>query len=207
MKLLGFLYYFPFVLYIMTALLILFVKTENPYINYIFLQGVAISMSGLHLVLLYSSLYEDGATDTLKYYYRKVVVLDIIRYFIIHSVCNSLLFTLIIGKYGTSFITGKLIIHLFLLFIFFQLIGLALLMATKSIEISISFIVSYTLVEILTLGTFMPWPHLFLFKEPFDVIWYNFTIFSLITGILFSVIQLWMSFSNSSIFKNIKIIP
>ncbi len=71
---------------------------------------------------------------------------------------------------GTQFFTVPLIIHLMMLFIFYQIVGLAVLSAVKSLDVALAIIAMYTFMEVATQGTFMPWPHIFIFDEPVDSI-------------------------------------
>ncbi|AXI01094.1 hypothetical protein DV702_16075 [Sporosarcina sp. PTS2304] len=195
-KLLRYLYSFPFLAYALTVLLMLTVgaRTGDPYTPYIFVQGIAVSMAGWHLVFLYNSLYEEGAKETLIVYYRKVIVIDIFRYAFLHAIFISLLVGLTIWMNGSAFFTTTLKVHLVMLFIFYQLIGLVLLSITNSLEITLAIVVTYTFMEVATQGTFMPWPHLFIFEEPIDNIWIQLTFLSLGAGIIMSVIQLGKNF-------------
>ncbi len=73
-KLLGYLYSFPFVIYVLCMLLMLSfaARSNDPFMPYIVVQGIAVPIAGWHIVFLYNSLYEEGATETLLPYYRKV---------------------------------------------------------------------------------------------------------------------------------------
>lgn len=195
-KLLRYLYSFPFLAYGLTVLLMLTVgaRTDDPFTSYIFVQGIAVSMSGWHLIFLYSSLYEEGAEDTLFVYYRKVLPLDVLRYAFLHTIFISLLVGLIILINGSDFYTSILVVHLIMLFIFYQIVGIAILSAVNSLDLTLAIIVTYTFMEVATQGTFMPWPHLFLFEEPISGIWLRLTFIELGTGIILSVIQLWQKF-------------
>lgn len=195
-KLLRYLYSFPFLIYALTVLLMLTVgaRTGDPFTPHIFVQGIAVSISGWHLIFLYNSLYEEGAKETLIVYYRKVFPLDILRYSLLHAIFISLLVGLTILINGSDFYTSTLIVHLIMLFIFYQIVGLAILSATNSLDITLAMVTTYTFMEVATQGTFMPWPHLFIFEEPIDDIWIRLTFLSLGTGIILSAIQLWQKF-------------
>jgi len=195
-KLLRYLYGFPFVAYALCVLIILFFsgKSGNPFLPYVAVQGIAVPMAGWHLVFLYSSLYEDGAKETLIYYYKRVLVVDITRYALMHAFFISLLAGLTAWINESNFFNGTLIIHLIMLYIFYQIIGIAILSASESLEISLAIIATYTLMEVATQGTFMPWPHLFIFNEPTSDILLLLTFLSLGAGILLSAIQLWRKF-------------
>lgn len=195
-KLLGFLYIIPFFFYTLCIILILTVglRTSNPFLPHIFIQGIAVPMAGWHLIFLYNSLFEEGATETLIVYYRKVLIIDILRYVLLHLIFISLLVVLVFGINGKEFFTDILIVHLILLFLFYQLIGIAILSITNSLEITLAILSTYTFMEVVTQGTFMPWPHLFIFGEPIGDIWQYLTFVSLIVGVTLSLIQLWIKF-------------
>lgn len=195
-KLLRHLYGFPLIAYILCALLMLTVgkSSGTPFMPYIFLEGIAIPMAGWHLVFLYNSLYEEGANETLIVYYRNVIIIDIMRYMFLHAIFIGLLVGVAIWINGLDFFTNIIIVHLVLLFVFYQLIGVAILSVTKSLDITLALIVTYTFMEVATQGTFMPWPHLFLFHEPYGDMWLVLTYLSLGIGILLAVIQLWRRF-------------
>lgn len=196
LKLLRYFYSFPFVAYALCVLLMFIfdARSDSQFMPYIVVQGIAVSIAGWHLIFLYSSLYEEGAKETLIAYYRKVLIIDILRYALLHAIFIFLLVGLTVWMNGADFFTSTLILHLILLFVFYQLVGLAILSATNSLDLTLAIIVTYTFMEVATQGTFMPWPHLFLFEEPTDEVWLQLTFLSLGAGILLSVIQLWQKF-------------
>jgi hypothetical protein len=195
-KLLRYLYSFPFVAYALCVLLMLTFgsRSDDPFMPYIVVQGIAVPIAGWHLVFLYNSLYEEGARETLIVYYRKVLVIDIIRYALLHAIFISLLVGLTAWINGPDFFTSTLIVHLIMLFIFYQIVGIAVLSAIYSLDITLAIVATYTFMEVVTQGTFMPWPHLFIFEEPISDFWTGLTLLSLGAGILLSAIQLWRKF-------------
>ncbi|WP_243292180.1 hypothetical protein [Bacillus sp. FJAT-47783] len=195
-KLLRFLYGFPFVAYLLCVLIILVFggKSDDSFLPYVAVQGIAVPMAGWHLVFLYSSLFEEGAKETLISYYRRVLIIDITRYAIMHAIFISLLASLTAWINKPNFFNSTLIMHLIMLFIFYQIVGIAILSATESLDISLAIIATYTFMEVVTQGTFMPWPHLFIFNEQTGDIWLILTFLSLGVGIISSALQLWMKF-------------
>ncbi|OSX54649.1 hypothetical protein [Anoxybacillus ayderensis] len=195
-KLLGYLYSFPFVIYVLCMLLMLSfaARSNDPFMPYIVVQGIAVPIAGWHIVFLYNSLYEEGATETLLPYYRKVFFIDIIRYTVSHGTFVFLLVGLTVWLNGTQFFTVPLIIHLMMLFVFYQIVGLAVLSAVKSLDVALAIIAMYTFMEVATQGTFMPWPHVFIFREPVDSISMFLPLFWLVIGIFLSVAQIWRTF-------------
>lgn len=188
-------YIIPFVLYLLTLVLMLLSYPEASYLPYIFLQGIAIPAAGLHLAFLYSSIYDDGAMDILIPYYRKNIVYDLLRYGLLHGCVILLLTILLVLVKGTEFFNTSIVIHLLLLFVFYQLIGVALLTIVQSLEIAIAIYAIYTVTEVVTLGNFLPWPHLFILEEViFYDIWMFLKFFFLGIGIILSIIQIVRTF-------------
>lgn len=189
-------YIIPFIGYLLTLILMFISYSAGDNLPYIFLQGIAIPVAGLHLVFLYSSIYDEGATDTLLPYYRKNIVYDFLRYGIFHGLIILLLTIVLVFVMGIEFFNFITIIHLILLFVFYQIIGVGLLTLVKSLEIAIAIIAMYTVMEISTiiLENYLPWPHIFIF----GIAYYDsslFLVFSfLITGILLSIVQIVRTF-------------
>src|SRR5699024_5520521 len=115
-------------------------------------------------VFLYSSIYDEGATDTLLPYYRKNIVYDFLRYGIFHGLIILFLTIVLILVMGIEFFNFLMVIHLILLFLFYQIIGVGLLTLVKSLEIVIAIIAMYTVMEMSTiiLENYLPWPHIFI---------------------------------------------
>ncbi|GIO22092.1 hypothetical protein [Oceanobacillus sp. J11TS1] len=189
-RLLKGIYMLPFIGYLIALLLMVLSYPEGSYLPYIFLQGIAIPAAGLHLVFLYTPIYEEGATDTLLHYYRRNLVNDLLRYSLLHGVFILFLTGLLVLVKGVEFLDLIKVMHLFLLFLFYQVIGISILTIVKSLEITIAIYAIYTVTEVVTLGNFLPWPHLFLFEEPFYDIWLFLTFFFLVVGIILSIVQL-----------------
>ncbi|RFA37303.1 hypothetical protein CAI16_02175 [Virgibacillus dokdonensis] len=195
-KLLKGIYTLPFVGYIIALFLIFtsHLNSTDPYLPYIFLQGVAVPVSGLHIVFLYSYIYDEGSKEVLLPYYKNNLLYDLVRYSMLHG-CILFLFTcLLIWLNGFGFFDAKIILHLLLLFVFYQVIGVTLLSLVESLELSIAIYATYTITEVVTKGTFLPWPHIFLFEEPIINIWLVLTFIFLILGLVLSIVQLIRSY-------------
>jgi|SRR5699024_6374821 len=195
-RLLKGIYFIPYIGYIIVFFLMVmgYLNSSDIYLPYIFLQGVAIPISGLHLPFLYSYIYDDGAKATLIPYYKHSIMYDLIRYSLMHGVILLLFISLLIWMNGIAFFNATIITHLLLLFLFYQLVGITLLSIIESLELSIALYATYTLTEVITQGTFLPWPHIFIFEEPFLNIWLVLTFFFLVLGIILSITQLLRSF-------------
>ncbi|WP_077299820.1 hypothetical protein [Virgibacillus pantothenticus] len=195
-RLLKGVYTIPFIGYIIALLLIItgYLKSTDPYLPYIFLQGIAVPVSGLHLVFLYSFIYDEGAKEILLPYYKNNLIYDLIRYSILHGFILLIFTCILIWMNGFDFFDVKIMLHLILLFVFYQIIGVTLLSLVESLELSIAIYATYTLTEVITKGTFLPWPHIFQFEEPIINIWLILTFLFLTLGIILSIIQLVRSY-------------
>ncbi|MFC0299080.1 hypothetical protein [Geobacillus jurassicus] len=195
-RLLGSLYVFPFLVYgLCVALMLVFAaRSDEPFLPYTVVQGIAVPIAGWHIVFLYSHLYEEGAKEALLWHYRKTVVIDLLRHAVLHGGCLLLLVIVTLWINGTAFLTAPILVHLFLLFLFYQLIGLAMLSVFRSLDVALSVIAVYTFMEVATQGTFMPWPHLFLFQAPTDSLSLLLPILWLGAGIVISVILIGREF-------------
>lgn len=161
---------------------------------FILVQGLVVPISSWHLLALYSSLYEEGAKETLIPLHRKKLIHDLFRYAVLHGGV-LLLFVVYLHKTDMPiFDTPILLAHLVLLFLFYQLIAVAILTLIKNLELTVAIIATYTFTEVVTQGTFMPWPHLFVFQEPYYGLEFNLKFIFLAAGILLSIVQLWRTF-------------
>ncbi|KLR72102.1 hypothetical protein ABH20_18215, partial [Geobacillus sp. T6] len=81
-RLLGRLYWFPFLVYGLCVglMAVLSARSDEPFLPYTVIQGIAVPIAGWHLVFLYRHLYDEGAKDALVWHYRKAVVFDLVRY-------------------------------------------------------------------------------------------------------------------------------
>ncbi|WP_252181507.1 hypothetical protein [Geobacillus thermoleovorans] len=86
-RLLGRLYWFPFLAYGLCVgwMVIFSVRSDEAFLPYTVIQGMAVPIAGWHLVFLYRHLYDEGAKEALLWHYRKAVVLDLLRYAVLHG--------------------------------------------------------------------------------------------------------------------------
>jgi len=196
LKLLRVTYFFPFIAYAVCLVLLFSVgiPSDEPFLSYVFIQGIAISMAGWHIIFVYHALYEEGAEEALMPYYRKIVWWDLLRYAVLHGLFIGGFLVVIGFINGFSFYTTIILAHFLLLFLFYQVAGIALLTFTKNMELTLAVLVTYTFMEVVTQGTFMPWPHLFLFLPPIIDVWLYLTFISLGLGIFVSLFQIWRVF-------------
>ncbi|MFB4159039.1 hypothetical protein ACE1TF_04070 [Geomicrobium sp. JSM 1781026] len=194
-KVIGMSYAIPFVSYVLCIMIILSdSSSSDPYFGYAFLQGMAIPLAGVHTVFLYKYVLEDGAFETLVPLHRKRIYVDVMRYTLLHGGIVFALLMLLVYVNGSQFFTIEKTVHIVALFIFYQLIGLALLTFIRNFEISVAVVGMYTFIEVVTRGEFMPWPRIFIFYDPFlyDMQW---KFFFIGLGIVLSLIQIIRTFS------------
>ncbi|WP_342462883.1 hypothetical protein NST62_10565 [Ureibacillus sp. FSL K6-8385] len=167
-KTMGLTFFVPIVMFGLSLLLILLVPREQNgiYNNIIIIQGVFIPFSCWCLMYRLSEMYEEGAQETLVPYYSKRFGIDFLRYFIVNIIGVFLLCTAFVVKYGMSSLSALNVIHFIILVLFYMFFGTSLIVLIKNIEISLTIIIIYTVLEVVTLGEFMPWPHIFLFQPP-----------------------------------------
>ncbi|WP_407271809.1 hypothetical protein [Radiobacillus sp. PE A8.2] len=167
-KAMGLTFFIPSVMFLFALFLILFVPREisGIYNNIIVIQGVFIPFSCWCLMYRLSEMYEEGAQETLVPYYSKRFIIDFGRYFIVNILGVFLLSLVFVLKYGISSLLLLNVIHFFLLVLFYMLFGTTLIILLKNIEISLTIIIIYTVLEVVTLGKYMPWVHIFLFEPP-----------------------------------------
>lgn len=163
----------------LVSLIIIVSQTTNYdkyYDSFLIVQGIYIPFSCWWMILRLSAVYEDGATQTLSPYYQKYLWFDIVRYAIIYLLGLLSLVTVIIMKYDPSVINVLLLSHYTLLVFLYILLGALSIIVTRTLEVSMTLIFLYTVLEVITQGTFMPWPHIFQFELPFDTVLYQFKI-------------------------------
>lgn len=164
----GFTFFIPIIMFVFALFLILFISREPTgiYNNLIIIQGVYIPFSCWCLMYRLGEIYQEGAQETLIPYYSKHFLKDFFRYFVINIFGVFLLCTIFIVKYGAHSLSILNMIHFIVLVLFYMFFGTALIVLIKNIEISLTVIIIYTVLEVVTLGEFMPWPHIFLFAPP-----------------------------------------
>lgn len=166
-KTMGKTFYMPFLIWVITFLLIIFLSfhSDDVYNAYIMIQGVFIPFCCWHLIFRYSEIFVQGAKETLLPYYRKWIIVDFLSYGIIYITLTAMLVVVIYLRYHYLDIIS--ILHLPLLVLFYLCIGAVLIFYTKNIEVTLTIISIYTVIEVVTQGTFMPWPRIFIFLPPF----------------------------------------
>lgn len=156
-KSMGYLFFIPIFLWALLAFLFLITAMEvKPF--YQIVQFIFIPSSGWWIVYRYSELLEDGARETLFPLYKEYLLTDIIRYYAI--VVLEIIFLFLFYNNAGS-LQWELIIYSLLLGLNFLILGTLLILWTRNIELSIGLIAIYTLVEFVTNGQLIPWPHFF----------------------------------------------
>ena len=190
-KTMGFTFFVPIIMLVFSLFLIVFIPREQTgyYNNIIVIQGVYIPFSCWCLMYRLSEIYQEGAQETLIPYYTKHFLKDFFRYFVVNILGVFLLCTTFVMKYGMNSLPVLNIIHFIIIILFYMFLGTALMVLIKNIEISLTVIVIYTVLEVVTLGEFMPWPHIFLFSPPIlePILYMKFTILSISIFVLLCI--------------------
>lgn len=105
-------------------------------------------------------LFEEGAYETLVPYYRKWISVDTIRFLSVYLTGYLILMATILKINFTS-VPLIVYVHHILLLVLFLFAGMSLMLWTRKFEYVIAIVLMYTLLEVVTKGQFMPWPHVF----------------------------------------------
>ena len=81
--------------------------------------------------------------------------MDFFQYLIVNIIGVFHLCTVFVMKYGMTSLSGLTVIHFMILVLFYMLFGTSLIVLIKNIEISLTIIMIYTVLEVLTLGEFI----------------------------------------------------
>lgn len=167
-KTMGVTFFVPAFIFSIVLLLILIVPrgTSDSYNNVILIQGGFIPFSGWWLMYRLSEIYEEGAQETLAPYYSKRFMVDFLRYYVLNALAICLLGAVLVMRHGIDVLPLVNFIHFFLLLLFFMWLGTFLIVIIKNIEIALTIVLIFTVLEVATLGEYMPWPHIFLFEYP-----------------------------------------
>lgn len=190
-----FLFLIPIISWVVSLVLINLQTTDYDkyYDSFLIVQGIYIPFSCWWMILRLTPVYEDGAVQTLSPYYQKYLWFDIIRYAIAYLLGLMSLVIVIIMKYDTSVIDYLLLIHFILLVFLYILMGALSIIISRTLEVSMTMIFLYTVLEVVTQGSFMPWPHIFQFEPPLDTVLYEAKILRL--GLLTIFLALLVSFA------------
>lgn len=114
------------------------------------------------IILHLQPMFNEGAYDTLAPYYRRWLWMDIFRFLSVYFIG----YVMLIWTIQTNDVDVPMIvyIHHILLIFLFLFFGMALILWTKRFEYALSLLLMYTLLEVVTKGQFMPWPHVFQFE-------------------------------------------
>lgn len=189
-KTMGLTFYIPIIMFMISLLIILTPQlVSDAYSNIIVIQGLFIPFSSWWVIYRLGEIYEDGAQETLIPYYSKRFLNDFFRYFAVNMAGVLILCSIFVVKYDDNLLASLNIIHFIILILFFMLLGSSLIVLIKNVEISLTIIMIYTVLEVITQGDYMPWPHVFLFDPPIwtPILSTKFTVLSLTVIILMAV--------------------
>lgn len=166
------LFFIPIISWIISIVLILFrINSYDKYFDaFLIVQGIYIPFGCWWIIFRLYAVYEDGAEETLLSYYQKYLWFDIARYVMVCVLGLVTLAGIIVWKFDSSVINLMLLFHFFLLILFYVLAGAITVIVLKALEVSIALVFLYTILEVITQGTFMPWPHIFQFELESGVI-------------------------------------
>lgn len=166
----GIAFYVPLLVWLISLIMILKFGDDPAtyYSAFIVIQGIYIPFCCWHVIFRYNEVLQMGAQDTLSPYYRKWVVFDVIRYSSIYLIGLILLVATVWMTIGDVIFTLINLVHFPILLIFYVLVGLAAILYLKSVEVALTVISIYTVTEVITQGTFMPWPRIFFFVPPMN---------------------------------------
>ncbi|MGE7983639.1 hypothetical protein [Solibacillus sp. NPDC093137] len=193
-KTMGLTFFVPILAFFFTTLFIIISKSHQIETAIIIIQGLFIPFTCWALMYRLNELYEEGAQETLIPYYSRIFIFDALRYLTINTFSILLLSSLLVIKFGKNSLSNINLIHFFLLIFFFLFLGTALLVLLKNVELSLTIIFIYSIIEVVTLGEFMPWPHIFIFDSPslniFIIIKFITLFISIITLFYITIVSL-----------------
>ncbi|MGX9807824.1 hypothetical protein ACV3PA_11345 [Exiguobacterium acetylicum] len=146
----------------MFFILLVHISTASTASSLRVLQTAFLPWIAWTIILHLQPIFDEGARDTLLPHYRKWIFLDILRYTVVFLSMYIVLIGMIL-RHGDS-LSPIVYIHHVSIFLFFLFFGMALIWLTKNFEFALSILLMYTLLEIVTKGQFMPWPHVFQFE-------------------------------------------
>jgi hypothetical protein len=91
--------------------------------------------------------YDDGLP---RFFTRLFLHIDMIRYAGLHGIFIFLLVGLTAWINGLNFFTSTLMAHLIMLFLFYQMVGIAVLSAVRSLNVALAIVAAYTFMEVAT---------------------------------------------------------
>ncbi|MCC5892713.1 hypothetical protein [Exiguobacterium sp.] len=160
-RLLG---YIPLVFFCLT----LFMVTQREFglntaiqiVHALYLPWIAWSA-----ILYFQPLHDTGAYYALIHHYRKWFGFNFIFLLTLYVSGYSILILSIDGAFRLIQTYPIIVVHHLLLLTLYWMIGAGLILLLKSFEYAAALVLAYTLIEVVTRGEFMPWPHIFYFNE------------------------------------------
>ncbi len=163
-RLLGIL---PLALFCMTLFVVMGYE-RNLHTNLQTVQTLYLPWISWSAILYFQPLYDKGAYHTLVPHYRKWFGFHFIFVFILYFLGYLILLISTNGAFHLIQMNPIILVHHVLLLFLYWMIGAGLLLLTKSFEYAAALVLTYTLIEAITRGEFMPWPHVFQFNEFYD---------------------------------------
>ncbi|MEH7314907.1 hypothetical protein [Priestia megaterium] len=134
-----------------------------------FLRGEVVFLSFQILIVPISSwwityflfeVYQQNAEEILVNYYKRFLLQEMLRFFLLFIVAVLPIWSIISLKYTTIFSWEILLLHICQI-VFFMALSMFITIFLKSTEASLAFISLYCSVEAITSGQLIPWFHIF----------------------------------------------
>lgn len=154
----------PVIMFGFTFALIL-ISGRDLHVNLERIQTLYLPWISWSAILYFQPLHDQGAYYTLVPFYRRWFSFNLITLIVIYGVGYLILIISLSGAFELVKTNPIIIIHHILLLFLYWGLGSALILITRSFEYSSSLVFTYTLIESITRGEFMPWPHIFQFNE------------------------------------------
>lgn len=152
-----------------TSLLVIVRDSSELHLNIQIVHSLYLPWISWSVILYFQPLYDTGAYYTLIPHYRKWISLKFVFLFTFYVMGYLLLLFNIDGAFRLLQTNPLILVHHLLLLTLFWWLGAALVLLLKSFEYAIALVLTYTLIEVITRGEFMPWPHIFYFHEYYDL--------------------------------------
>lgn len=160
-RLFGFI---PLVFFCLTVFIVmkhdLGLNTNIQIVHALYLPWIAWSA-----ILYFQPLHDTGAYYALIHHYRKWFGFNFMFLFTLYGLGYFSLLLSIDGAFRLIQTYPVILVHHLLILILYWMIGAGLILLLKSFEYAAALVLTYTLIEVVTRGEFMPWPHIFYFND------------------------------------------
>ena len=152
---------FPVILPVSLVTVFLYLTSSiNLYEFKLLNQGFLIPIFGIWIISVYKEFYEDSLKELLYCYPITIFQLGVKKVLIM--ICFSFILIFPMTLFDEN-IYHSLLLYLSQISLFISF-GFLLITVTKNFEVAMTFILLYVSTEFLTNGSFVPWPHIFVFE-------------------------------------------